>query len=68
MILTSLPLMLGGFYARPLLWTGLALYIVGWALQFLGHAIEGRPPEFLKDWRFLLAVSRWWAAKVRKII
>ena len=48
-----------------LLWTGMALFVIGCALQFLGHAIEGKPPEFLKDWRFLLVGSRWWAAKVR---
>ena len=65
MIIASLPIMLGGLYAKPFLWAGLALFLAGWALQFLGHAIEGKPPEFFKDWRFLLVGSRWWAAKVR---
>ena len=68
MIVVSLPLMLGGFFARPLLWIGLALFVIGWALQFLGHAIEGKPPEFLHDWRFLLVGTRWWTAKVRRKI
>ena len=40
------------------------LFICGWALQFLGHAIEGKPPEFLSDWRFLLVGTRWWLKKV----
>jgi uncharacterized membrane protein YGL010W len=43
---------------------GLFLFGVGWFFQFLGHAVEGKPPEFFKDWRFLLVGLRWWAAKV----
>jgi hypothetical protein len=34
-------------------------------LQFVGHAVEGKPPEFLKDPRFLLVGLRWWFAKIR---
>jgi len=41
------------------------LFVVGWAFQLIGHAFEGKSPEFLSDWRFLLVASRWWAAKVR---
>lgn len=41
------------------------LFVVGWIFQFVGHAYEGKPPEFLKDWRFLLVGLRWWLAKVR---
>ena len=49
----------------PSLWTWAAgLFIIGWALQFIGHAIEGKPPEFLSDWRFLLVGTRWWLKKV----
>lgn len=40
------------------------LFVLGWALQFIGHAIEGQKPEFFKDWRFLLVGTRWWIAKV----
>ena len=40
-------------------------FVAGWALQFIGHAFERRPPEFLKDWRFLLVGLRWWVAKLR---
>ena len=49
---------------RLLGWTALALFVIGWALQFAGHAMEGKPPEFLSDWRFLFVGTRWWAAKV----
>jgi uncharacterized membrane protein YGL010W len=65
MILLALPILLAGIFWRPLLWCGVALFVVGWGLQFLGHAVEGKPPEFLSDWRFLLVGSRWWAATMR---
>jgi uncharacterized membrane protein YGL010W len=41
------------------------LFVGGWALQFIGHAFEGKRPEFLHDWRFLFVGLRWWVAKVR---
>lgn len=41
-----------------------AFFTLGWALQFLGHAIEGERPEFFKDWRFLFVGTRWWLKKV----
>ncbi|MEN9797982.1 MAG: hypothetical protein RL653_1678 [Pseudomonadota bacterium] len=40
------------------------LFVVGWILQFVGHAFERKPPEFLKDWRFLFVGLRWWFAKM----
>jgi uncharacterized membrane protein YGL010W len=55
--------------AATLLWPGLwlaalALFVIGWGLQFFGHAIEGKPPEFFSDPRFLLVGVRWWLHKV----
>ena len=41
------------------------LFVLGWALQFIGHAFEGKPPEFFHDWRFLLVGVRWWWAKMQ---
>ena len=35
------------------------------ASQFLGHAFEGKRPEFFHDWRFLFVGLRWWVAKMR---
>jgi uncharacterized membrane protein YGL010W len=43
------------------------LFGVGWALQFTGHAFEGKPPEFFKDWRFLFVGLRWWFTKVLRV-
>jgi uncharacterized membrane protein YGL010W len=41
------------------------MFAAGWALQFAGHAVEGKPPEFLKDYRFLFVGLRWWCAKMQ---
>jgi uncharacterized membrane protein YGL010W len=50
----------------PKLWPlSAALFVVGWCFQFIGHAAEGKPPEFTKDWRFLFVGLRWWLAKMR---
>lgn len=49
----------------PPVWPwALALFVIGWILQFVGHAFEGKPPEFFRDWRFLFVGLRWWVAKV----
>ena len=42
----------------------LGLFVVGWILQFVGHAFEGKPPEFLKDYRYLFVGLRWWFKKI----
>jgi len=42
-----------------------ALFVAGWSLQFIGHAFEGKPPEFFGDWRFLFVGVRWWWAKIQ---
>jgi uncharacterized membrane protein YGL010W len=65
LIALSLPLFLvalavPGFWPLPL-----ALFVGGWILQFIGHAVEGKPPEFFRDWRFLFVGLRWWLAKIR---
>ncbi|WP_263367139.1 DUF962 domain-containing protein [Edaphobacter bradus] len=65
MIILSLALFVVAIVWHGVLWWAVGLFVVGWALQFIGHAFEGKPPEFFKDWRFLLVGSRWWAAKIR---
>lgn len=45
-------------------WLPAGLFVVGWLLQFVGHAIERKPPEFFTDWRFLFVGLRWWLAKM----
>ena len=65
LIMISLPILLASIFWHTWFAIGIVFFIVGWGLQFIGHAIEGKPPEFFKDWRFLLVGSRWWAAKIR---
>lgn len=31
------------------LWWGIGLFVVGWAIQFVGHIYEGRKPAFVDD-------------------
>jgi uncharacterized membrane protein YGL010W len=64
MIAISIPLALAGLWWSQLLLPAAVLFVVGWVFQFVGHAVEGKPPEFFKDWRFLLVGLRWWVAKV----
>ena len=40
------------------------LFVIGWIFQFIGHAFEGKPPEFFHDWRYLFVGVRWWWAKI----
>jgi uncharacterized membrane protein YGL010W len=63
MIALSLPLLAFGPWFSVLLWVGVVLFVVGWVLQFIGHVAERRPPEFFRDWRFLLVGLRWWLEK-----
>jgi uncharacterized membrane protein YGL010W len=65
MIIVSLPLFVAALFVPQLWILPVALFLMGWALQFIGHAFEGKPPEFFKDWRFLLVGARWWLKKVK---
>ena len=65
MIAVSLVLAVAGYFVRPLWLAAVVLFVVGWILQFVGHAYERKPPEFFKDPRFLFVGLRWWLAKMR---
>jgi hypothetical protein len=60
LIVLSLALFVLAVFVRGLWPVALALFVVGWAFQFIGHAVEGKPPEFFHDWRFLFVGLRWW--------
>jgi uncharacterized membrane protein YGL010W len=59
MIVVSVPLMLA---APPV---GIALFVIGWILQFIGHAFEGKAPSFFSDPRYLLIGPMWFLKKIR---
>jgi uncharacterized membrane protein YGL010W len=63
-ILLSTAVFVGGFFLHRLWFYALGLFLIGWILQFIGHAFEGKPPEFFSDWRFLFVGVRWWWAKI----
>ena len=64
LILLSLPLFIASIFVDRLWMLAAALFVVGWLFQFVGHAVEGKPPEFFHDWRFLFVGVRWWLAKM----
>jgi uncharacterized membrane protein YGL010W len=70
--MVGIPLIAASLLLTPLLflnrgWWKLPafLFVLGWVLQFAGHAVEGKPPEFFKDPRFLFVGLRWWFSKLR---
>lgn len=65
MIVVAIAMAAAGIAVPDLLLPAAALFVAGWMLQFVGHAVEGKPPEFFSDWRFLFVGLRWWVAKVR---
>ena len=65
LIVLSLIVALVSLFVSGLWIAALTLFVVGWILQFVGHAFEGKPPEFFHDWRFLFVGLRWWVAKMR---
>lgn len=65
MIVISIVLAVAAPFSRGVWPIALVVFVIGWILQFVGHAFEGKPPEFFHDWRFLFVGLRWWLAKIR---
>lgn len=40
------------------------LFVVGWILQFIGHAFEGTYPSFFKNPFYLIIGPVWWVLKI----
>lgn len=38
----------------------LGLFVLEWILQFVGHGMERRPPEFFRNWARLSACAGGW--------
>ena len=64
----ALGLLTEGLYrvlgATPLLWLAIAVFVLAWIAQFVGHMIEGKRPSFLTDVAYLLIGPAWLVAKV----
>ena len=63
-ILLAIAIFLCSIFIHWLWPYALGLFMLGWILQFVGHAFERKEPEFFHDWRFLFVGVRWWWAKV----
>lgn len=50
--------------AKGLLILAIAVFVVAWIGQFVGHKIEGRKPSFLTDLTYLLIGPAWVLAKL----
>ena len=70
----SLPLAIGLFFfsafvlwgnyqiaasGAPLWLVSIAIFVVAWVFQFIGHNHEGKKPSFLKDVQFLMVGPAW---------
>ena len=69
--MVGIPMIALGVLTTPLIFwhtrfwmLAVGLFVTGWIFQFVGHAFEGKPPEFFEDWRFLFVGLRWWIAKM----
>lgn len=54
LILLSIPMVLVNWRRA------LRFFLLGWALQFAGHAAEGKRPKFFEGAEYLLAGVVWW--------
>jgi uncharacterized membrane protein YGL010W len=52
------------FGPQRLLWLAIAVFVLAWIGQFVGHRIEGRRPSFLTDLAYLLIGPAWLAGKL----
>jgi len=52
--------------ARNLLSLAIAVFVVAWIGQFVGHKLEGKKPTFLTDLVYLLIGPAWLVAKVMR--
>jgi uncharacterized membrane protein YGL010W len=58
LIALSLPLLLFNWRRA------LGFFALGWALQFAGHAAEGKRPKFFEGAEYLIAGLVWWVQLV----
>jgi uncharacterized membrane protein YGL010W len=49
---------------QNLMYTAIAVFVVAWIGQFVGHKIEGRKPSFFTDLTYLLIGPAWVLAKL----
>jgi len=51
---------------QHLLWLAIALFVIAWIGQFVGHLIEGKRPSFFTDLAYLLIGPAWLTGKLMR--
>ncbi|MGB0514100.1 MAG: DUF962 domain-containing protein [Wenzhouxiangellaceae bacterium] len=55
----ALNMLIERYVPLPLWQVALAVFVLAWIGQFIGHNIEGKKPSFFKDLQFLLVGPAW---------
>ena len=66
-MMVTLLAMIGCFFydGAVSLWVlSLAVFVVSWVFQFVGHKVEGKKPSFFKDLEFFLVGPMWVLTKL----
>ena len=59
MLVVSLVMLLILSMMTYVFWPNVAIFVLAWIGQFIGHHIEGKKPSFFKDVQFLLIGPAW---------
>lgn len=52
----------------PVWQVSVAVFVIMWVFQFIGHAVEGKRPSFFTDLRFLLIGPAWvWGSWLKRL-
>ena len=46
-------------FSTPLWQASVAIFVLGWVMQFYGHKVEGKKPSFFEDIQFLMIGPAW---------
>lgn len=59
---------LQSFGSVVLLAAGIAVFVLAWIGQFVGHLVEGRRPSFFTDLVYLMIGPPWVLAKAYRLV
>ena len=68
LIALSIPLFLVALFIPGFWRVPVAMFVVGWIFQFIGHAIEGNQPAFFKNPVYLLVGPLWLVRRAASVI
>ncbi len=68
MLVVSLVMLLILSLMTYVFWPSVAIFVLAWIGQFIGHHIEGKKPSFFKDLQFLLIGPAWLLSFVFRLL